>query len=158
MSSPNVPAILSCFVFILCFIYQLWNQVQQLRWMDVLQMMSTVFSSATSSFIWIRPLCFCLLDGETGGILTWTLVDPPTSAEVIRNLNPFFYFWNVLIIAHFPDCFYIFAASHNTTGYPWAKGNEIEFHNGPLFYLKILTLPPFLFVSLCGDLVIYLEK
>ena len=105
MSSPNVPAIVSCFVFILCFIYQQWNQVQQLRWMDVLQMMSTVFSSATSSFIWIRPLCFCLLDGETGGILTWTLVDPPTSAEVIRNLNLFFYFWNVLIIAHFPDCY-----------------------------------------------------
>ena len=88
-------------------------------------------------------------------------VDPCRSAYIRGGNTKFESFFLLLECPYhrpFPRLFFISAASHNTTGYPWAKGNEIEFHNGPLFYLKILTLPPFLFVSLCGDLVIYLEK
>jgi hypothetical protein len=91
------------------------------------------------------------LDGFQRGRYEW-LVDPPTTEGNPKFEYVFLYFWNVLIIAHFPDCFYIFAASHNTTGYPWAKGTEIEFHDGRSFSF-FQTFPPFLFGSLCGDLV-----
>ena len=68
VSSPNVIAIGSCFVFIcVSFI----NSEIKCNGMDgrcAYAGMSIVFSSTSSSTFWVWPFCFYLPDGQTGWI------------------------------------------------------------------------------------------
>ena len=149
--SLGCPILMSidCFVFCvnLCFIfYQQWNQVQWDGWTlcicrNVNCVLFNIFFHFLSLTILFLPAGWPnWMDFNEDAMNGLSIRRQP---KVIRNLYPFSHFWNVLIIAHFPDCFYIFAASHNATGYLYEERGKENFIMAALFHF----FKPFLLFS-----------